>query len=291
MAYNDLLDKIDTKLVDHFGGYCEVRSLEFMLKWGAATEHPRWGRLCKKLYHFFCEYYSGFIVPQDGSLSKGNEIMPYESILELIKRAKVGRIWPCSCKSFRETNPGIPRATCMFISEVTSIDDTITKYEDSPWLPAEAILKRLEECEEAGLVHQMMCVSHPKGRKMYVICNCDTKACVPMFLKLRYDIPFVRGSGFTCVQEAETCSMCETCIRRCPFHAVSRIGDRIMTDQTRCLGCGVCVSSCTSKVRKMIRMPSEDIHGYTLDQLHSHKDTMFVGGKGEYPTTERPVKK
>lgn len=286
MSYQDILDKIDSRLVNYFGGYCEVRSLEFLLKWGEFTEHPRYGKICKKLYNYFCNYYSGFIVPQDGSLSKGNEIMPYESILELIKRAKVGRIWPCSCKSFRQTEPGIPRATCMFISEVTSIDDTVTKYENSPWLPAEDIMKRFDECEEAGLVHQMMCVSNPLGRKMYVICNCDTKACVPMYLKLRYDIPFVRSSGFICEQDNENCSLCETCITRCPFKAISLVNGKIVTDSNKCLGCGVCISKCSSNARKMRRKPSEKIHQYTVQELKEHKDqSLIVGDKGEFPKT------
>lgn len=286
MRYNNFLDKIDTRLVNYFGGYCEVRSLDFMLKWGAATEHPVFGKLLKKLYDFFCGYYAGFIVPQDGSLSKGIEIMPYESILELMRRAKVGRIWPCSCKSFRPYDQDkVPRATCMFISEVTSIDDTITKYDNSPWLPAEDIIKRFEECEDAGLVHQMMCVSNPLGRKMYVICNCDTKACVPMYLKLRYDIPFVRSSGFICSENTENCENCHICIERCPFDAITLVDGVVTTNTEKCLGCGVCISKCSGHVRKMVRKPTEKIHEYTLQELHDHHDrAMVVGEKGEFPT-------
>jgi len=140
VRYRDILDKIDTKLVNYFGNYCEVRSLEFFIAWEAYTEYPVIGKLLKKLYNYFCKYYAGFIVPQDGSLSRGVRIMPYESILELIKRAKVGRIWPCSCESFRATErDNIPRATCMFIPEVTVLDDIATKYSNSDWMPGEEI--------------------------------------------------------------------------------------------------------------------------------------------------------
>ncbi len=284
MTYQDVLDRIDSKLVHYFGGYCEVRSLDFLLKWGAATEHPFWGKPLKALYNFFCSYYAGFVVPHDGSLSQGNEIMPYESILELIKRAKVGRIWPCSCKSFRQTDPGVPRATCMFISEVTSLDDTVTKYSNSPWLPASEIIKCLEETEKAGLVHQMMCVSKPQGRKMYVLCNCDRKACVPMYLKLRYDIPFVRPSGFVCRKTGDGCTDCGTCLTRCPFGAIQRTESGTRVDEKKCMGCGVCVSTCEAKVLKMVRRPAEGIHEYTCEQLSRQNSTMIVGEKGAYPT-------
>ena len=287
MTYNQFLDKLDTKLVGYFGGYCEVRSLDFMIKWGAATEHKIWGKICKKLYDFFCSYYAGFVVPQDGSLSRGVEIMPYESILELIKRAKVGRVWPCSCKSFRQTKDDtVPRATCMFISEVTALDDTVTKYSSSEWLPSEEIIKRLEECEEAGLVHQIMCVSNPQGRKMYVLCNCDTHACVPMFLKLRYDIPFVRSSGFVCKEEnISACTHCNTCIKRCPFNAVKTIDGVIHTSKEKCYGCGLCVTKCEAKIRKMVRDPRESMHQYTENQIKQHPErSMVANDKGKYPT-------
>lgn len=287
MTYNDFLDKIDTKLVGYFGGYCEVRSLEFLIKWGAATEHPIWGKLCKKLYDFFCKYYAGFVVPNDGSLSRGVEIMPYESILELIKRAKVGRVWPCSCKSFRETKDDtVPRATCMFISEVTALDDTVTKYSNSEWLPADEIIKKLEECEEAGLVHQIMCVSNPQGRKMYVLCNCDTQACVPMYLKLRYDIPFVRSSGFVCtVDDNTSCTHCNSCVERCPFDAVKIENGDVVTEDEKCLGCGLCVTKCEANIRKMVRDPREKMHDYTLEQMKQNPDkVMVVNEKGKYPT-------
>lgn len=290
MAYRDFLEKIDTKLVHYFGNYCEVRSLDFLIKWGAATEHPVWGKLCKKLYDFFCKYYAGFVIPQDGSLSRGVEIMPYESILELIKRAKVGRIWPCSCKSFRKTKDDtIPRATCMFISEITALDDMVTKYSDSEWLPADEIIDMLEQCEEAGLVHQIMCVSYPEGRKMYVLCNCDAQACVPMYLKVRYDVPIVRSSGFVCkTDDISSCVHCNTCIERCPFKAIKIVDGVVVTKEEKCLGCGLCVTKCEAKIRKMVRVPKEKMHDYTLEQMKENSDkVMVVNEKGKYPTPKK----
>jgi hypothetical protein len=82
----------------------------------------------------------------------------------------------------------------MLIAEVASLDDSITKYPDTGYMVAEDILNKLKEFEDIGLVHQIMCVSSPQGRKMYVLCNCDNKACVPMYIKTKYDIPMVRAS-------------------------------------------------------------------------------------------------
>ena len=269
-----LLDKIDDKLVNYFGNYCEVRSLDFFIKWAKATEHKRFGKLFKKLYIWFTKYYAGFVIPTDGSLGRGVSIMPYESILELVKRAKVGQIWPCSCKSFRPTkDDSIPRATCMLIAEVASLDDSITKYPDTGFLPAEEVIERIRECEEIGLIHQIMCVSSPNGRKMYVLCNCDNKACVPMYIKCRFGIPMVKSSGFIVkAEEMEKCTGCGVCAQRCLFDAITMVDSRPVLDESKCMGCGLCVTTCESKIRKMERCPSEDIHNYTVDQIAQHPE-------------------
>lgn len=287
MSKRNLLDRIDSKLVNYFGNYCEVRSLDFFIKWGKATKHPRYGRIAKRLFDWFTKYYAGFIIPTDGSLGRGVSIMPYESILELVKRAKVGQIWPCSCKSFRPTKDNtIPRATCMLIAEVASLDDDMTKYPDTGFLPADKVIETLKECEDIGLIHQIMCVSAPQGRKMYVLCNCDNQACVPMFLKCEYDIPMVRSSGYVCIEGSlEKCKSCGNCAKRCLFAAIKMVDDKPVYDKSKCMGCGLCVTTCEGGIRKMSRQPKEPFHHYTIDEIERNPSrAMIVNDKGKNPT-------
>jgi len=265
------LDKIDYHLVDYFGNQCEVRSLDFFLWWGEKTEHKRFGKLAMRLYTWFTKYYAGFVVPVGGSLGRGVEVMPYEHIVELVKRAKVGQIWPCSCKSFRQTDAGIPRATCMLIAEVASLDDSMTKYPDMGFMPAAEVLQKLREFEEVGLVHQIMCVSSPQGRKMYVLCNCDNKACVPMYLKCRYGVPMVKASGFVCGQgDLSRCTGCGKCEKRCQPGAIQMSDGKPEYTEEKCLGCGLCVTGCPAGILSMRRKSTEPFHAYTREQLKKH---------------------
>ncbi len=270
------LDKLDYKIVDYFGNQCEVRSLDFFLWWGKMTEDKRFGPAAKKLYDRFTNYYAGFMVPVENSLGRGVEVMPYENIVELVKRAKVGQIWPCSCKSFRRADEGVPRATCMLISEVASLDDTVTKYPDTGFMVADDVLKKLKEFEDIGLVHQIMCVSAPQGRKMYVLCNCDNKACVPIYLKCRYNIPMVKASGFVCVQEnLEKCTSCGICERRCQLSAIKMVNGKPQYDESKCLGCGLCVTTCKSEIRRMERKITEPFHIYTNEYIKKHPEKVI----------------
>lgn len=272
-----LLDKIDYHLVDYFGNKCEVRSLDFFLKWAALSEDKTWGKLAKKTFNWFTNYYAGFLVPVNNSLGRGVEIMPYEHIIELVKRAKVGQIWPCSCKSFRPTDEGIPRGTCMLIAEVASLDDSMVKYPDTGYMVAEDVLKKLKEFEDIGLVHQIMCVSSPQGRKMYVLCNCDNKACVPMFIKTRYDIPMVKASGFVCeCLELDKCISCGKCEKRCLFSAIKMENGKPILTTDKCLGCGLCVPTCPVQIRTMKRRVTEPFHLYTEEQIKTHPENTII---------------
>lgn len=271
------LDKLDYRLVDFFGNYCEVRSLDFFLKWAAKTEDKRMGKFARRTFTWFTRYYAGFLVPADGSLGRGVEIMPYENIIELVKRAKVGQIWPCSCKSFRKTDEGVPRGTCMLIAEVASLDDSMVKYPDTGHMPADEVLKKLKEYEDVGLVHQMMCVSSPQGRKMYVLCNCDNKACVPMYIKTRYDLPMVKASGFVCEQgDLSRCTGCGKCEKRCLFYAVKMENGKPVYEENKCLGCGLCITTCPAQIRKLRRKATEPFHLYTQAQIKNHPERAEV---------------
>ena len=283
------IDKFDTKLVAYFGNWLEFRSLEFFLSWGKATEMPVLGRLFKKLFDWFCRYYTGFVVPVDGSLNAGTIIMPYENILELVKRSEIARILPCGCRTMRHpTDMSIPRATCMSFSEpVGKVLDEISEkeYKKGEWTTPDKILKTLQECEEYGLVHQIMCLSNPQGRKMYVLCNCDGNKCIPNYLKLRYKVPFVRSSGFICrIDSSEKCKKCGKCISRCIYKATSLENGIPAVNEAECLGCGLCVSTCKAGIRKMYREPKEPFHKITNDYLMTKpKEAMITGKKGENP--------
>lgn len=283
------LDRFDTKLVGYFGHSLEFRSLEFFLWWGKATEMLVFGKLFKKLFDWFCNYYAGFVVPADGSLNAGTVIMPYENILELIKRAEVAHVLPCGCRTMRHpTDKSIPRVTCMFFSErVGKALDEISgdDYKNSKWTAPEKILKILQECEEYGLVHQIMCISNPQGRKMYVLCNCDRNKCIPNYLKLRYNVPFVRSSGFLCkIESREKCTKCKKCISRCIYGATSIENGIPVVNERKCLGCGLCVSTCKVGIRKMYREPKEPFHKITRDYLKTNpKEAMLTGKRGQYP--------
>ena len=110
----------------------------------------------------------------------------------------------------------------------------------------------LRECHAAGLIHAIeFCMQ--SGKWIFVVCNCDGEICVPTrgyFLTGRFLFPgpeIVAYDPARCVGEEQ----CGRCLDRCMFGANLVVDGKISLDAGRCLGCGLCVSTCAGKARSM----------------------------------------
>ncbi len=249
---NGLLYEVNSLLGGYFGVFLEVRSLEFFLAWGRATRKPVVGKFLHRLFVWFSTYFTGIVVPSSAALHEQYPlIMPYDEITRMVKRARIARLQPCSCKSYFLPEEDIPRDSCMGFNYIEDLDELSREDCHAEMQNQEEVLAKLQECEKKGLIHQFMTVSRPTGKKGYVLCNCG-ESCIPVFLYLHYGIPMVRGSGLTVsITRAEDCTGCGQCLKRCIFKATTLSGGDPQVQAEKCLGCGLCVSTCTAGIRKL----------------------------------------
>jgi ferredoxin len=243
----------DSLLGGYFGQYLEVRSLEFFLAWGEATKRPVIGPYLKRLFVWFCTYFTGIVVPSLDSLEGRPKILPCDDVINLVKRARVTSLHPCTCKShIVPDDPSIPRDTCMGFTFVEGMEDLSNEKYHADFQLRQIIIDKLRQCEELGLVHQIMTTSRPTGKKGYVLCNCDGKSCIPVVLFRKYGIPMVRTSGYLInVDEPEKCTGCGMCVKRCIFDAAMLEAKRPAIVIDKCMGCGVCVKTCRAGIRML----------------------------------------
>lgn len=52
---------------------------------------------------------------------------------------------------------------------------------------------------------------------------------------------------------------CFTCVQRCQMQALVADGDRVALKQERCIGCGLCVTTCPAGALALVRKPASDL--------------------------------
>lgn len=112
----------------------------------------------------------------------------------------------------------------------------------------------LREFHKAGLVPQVyFCMQ--SNRWTFCLCSCEKEICVPtrVYLltgKMLYPGPeIVSHDPKLCVGVEK----CGRCIERCIFDANIAEGDIVNVDYEKCLGCGLCVSTCIGKARTIVK--------------------------------------
>lgn len=120
-------------------------------------------------------------------------------------------------------------------------------------ITAEQAKSILKECHQAGLVHAIeFCFQ--SGKWNFVICNCDSEICAPtrVFLytgKFQYPGPEIADHDqMKCIGK----SNCGRCLQRCIYSANQAVGDKITYNADKCMGCGLCVTTCKGDARSMI---------------------------------------
>lgn len=117
---------------------------------------------------------------------------------------------------------------------------------------AKAMLRYFHQC---GLMHNVFyCQS--SGKWTFVMCNCDGEICVP-FRSYMAGRTEEMSAGPEVVQfDATKCKgieQCGACVRRCILQATTVDAEgKVVVDADKCLGCGLCVSTCQGGARTMV---------------------------------------
>lgn len=121
-------------------------------------------------------------------------------------------------------------------------------------ISAEELKGKLREFHKIGLVHELDFCMH-SGKWTFCICNCEKDICAVTRAYL------LTGELLWAGPEVATCDLtlcvgvdkCGTCIDRCIFDAIPVVDGKASIDYEKCMGCGLCVSTCPGKARKMVK--------------------------------------
>ncbi len=101
-------------------------------------------------------------------------------------------------------------------------------------------LALVEQAEREGMVLQPANTQDPQ-----YLCFCCGCCCGMLLAAKQFPRPAeYLQSNYYAVVAAGLCSDCQTCRSRCPMDARGSDGGVTLVDRDRCIGCGLCVSSC-----------------------------------------------
>lgn len=196
--------------------------------------------------------WGGRVVPLNVNIPVETKYLPTQEILEILNRAKVMAIGECYCRK-KHKNCNNPTHTCIILglgSERSLYDIPYRKIVHKH-VSREQLVELLEDCDNRGLVHQL--VFFPEPHYFYVICNCCPCCCTILHNYKRFLSPRIVSSDFIEQTNENMCKSCGTCAKICPFNARLVTNGKLTVDRLKCFGCGICVRKCPEYAIKLIK--------------------------------------
>lgn len=216
------------------------------------------------------------VVPVEKEISSNEVTMPFEQVSSIIENGKSFAVNDCICKKEHDLlgEPcDRPMEVCLAIAPVPDF------FEEHP-IKAKPITKQeaydiLKMSEEKGLVH--MTSNIEKGH--YYICNCCSCCCGVLRGVNEYGGANAVNSNYYAVIDEEECVSCGVCAdERCQVFAIEEKDDAYAVITDKCIGCGLCISTCPSDAISLIRKNEEDIVLPPVDENDWYKRRSHMRG-------------
>ncbi len=192
-------------------------------------------------------------IPVGRSLNAEHQVMDYERAEEIVKRQKKLLVAPCICRrehKLKGQGCDKPEETCLVFGM------GVDYYENNGLgrrIDVDQALAILKKADKAGLVLQPS-----NSQKVINICCCCGDCCHVLKSMKRHPRPAdLVASPFIVRLEADKCTGCGVCVKRCQMEALGMEGDKAVLAAHRCIGCGLCVGTCPGKALALARKPPE----------------------------------
>ena len=235
-------------------------------------------RLDKKKVELFEKYYPDFgkpffteqpqqfrILPIEEEISETSQALPYDKVSSIVENGQSFGIGECICKKEQALNENPcdrPLEVCMAIAPIEGVFDETSSFKAVTKDEAKATLK---EAEEEALVH--LTSNYQNGT--YFICNCCGCCCGVLRGITHLGIPasLVVNSDYYAVVNEDNCTLCGICKdERCQVEAIEEGVDTYRIIKDRCIGCGLCISTCEDEAIQMVRKKEAEITPPPVDE-------------------------
>ncbi|MFO7560646.1 MAG: 4Fe-4S binding protein [Desulfobacterales bacterium] len=196
------------------------------------------------------------VVPIEEELRNDQESLPYERVSAIIDAGQSFAVNECICKKEKrllDEGCDKPSEVCLAIAPVPGVFDNFPM--GGRVITKEEAYEILKISEEAGLVHL---TSNVQSGHFY-ICNCCGCCCGVLRSINDLGLQNTINSSFYAEIDEALCESCGICAEeRCQIEAIMETDDSYQVDRDKCIGCGLCVTTCPVEAIQLVRKKPEE---------------------------------
>ena len=194
-------------------------------------------------------------IPVEVSIEPHLEALPYEQANQLVKMHDRYALAPCICRRSMRIKGhacNAPEESCLIFGEWA---DYYVQGGRGRSIKQDEVLEILNRADSANLVLQPT-----NSKDVAAICCCCGCCCFILTSLKRFRKPAkLVTSSFYAQLDTTLCNGCWDCLDRCQMGALSENGECVDFNSDRCIGCGLCVTTCPSEALTLIRKSDERI--------------------------------
>ena len=203
------------------------------------------------------------VIPVEKEIATRQEALPYNRVSHIIEQGKKFTVTDCICKK----EQGILDNPCQKPVDVClgiHFDEASLGSADSRTISREEALDILDKAEEAGLVH----LTTNTQTENYFICNCCGCCCGVLRAINLLETNVMTDSHYFARIDPDECTACGVCAdERCQVGAIKQDDEgNYQVQLERCIGCGLCVSTCPVEAVQLVRKPEEELVVPVMDE-------------------------
>jgi len=226
--------------------------------------------LCEQYHNYFAPQFFGMkphymqVIPVEEEISPEQEALTYLQASEIIEKGKSFAVAECVCKKEKALlGKGCdkPREVCLGIAPLEGIMEQFPHW-GTP-ISKQRAHELLKEAEDAGLVHLTL----NSQQEHFFICNCCGCCCGVLRSINELGIFDSVNTWYYAQIDPELCIMCGVCKdERCQVFAIEQGEESYLVDLQRCIGCGLCVSTCPSGAISLVKKQDEQMDKTPVDE-------------------------